>query len=406
MSVLELETLLEHRHGVRLDELTTARLGRLLADEARASGSTPDGAARELLADPVRLQGLVDRITLQETAFFRDPDVFADLAAHLLPAALAAPAAGPPVLWSAGCANGQEAWSLAMLLVEHGVPDFEVVATDLSARAAARAAAGVYDERELRGLDADRRARFLVREGERWRVADGLRRHVRVVHHNSATQPPPVADGSCALVLCRYVLIYLTPAASDALLERIATALRPEGRLLIGAAESLWHLSERFAVEPLPHAVAYRDRAREATVPPRAPRPPAARPAVPVVRAERRGPSAPLPARAAVSAPAPAALPRGAELVRAGEAAAARGELQEAATAFRGAVYLDPDDAVALLRLGLVLEALGDPGALRAFRAARGALDRRPRDRLDDALGGYGPAALDALLAEKLELRA
>jgi Flp pilus assembly protein TadD len=88
-----------------------------------------------------------------------------------------------------------------------------------------------------------------------------------------------------------------------------------------------------------------------------------------------------------------------------GEAAAAAGDLAAAATAFRGAAFLDPDDAAALAQLGLVLEAMDDPGATRAFRAAWAAVDRRPAGELEAALGGFGATALVRLLAEKLEGR-
>jgi len=250
VSVGALTALLERHHGVRVDELTEGLLHQALGEGMAGAGDTLDARARQIAADRVLQQELLDRITLQESSFFRDPLVFADLAAHVLPAAIRALAGRPLVVWSAGCANGQEAWSLAMLLAELGAPRFEVVASDLSETAAARTGAGAYGERELRGLDAARRERFMVRAGARWRVTDSLRRHVRVVHQNVATERPSVADGSCALVLCRYVLIYLTPAAADALLGRIAAALSPDGRLVVGAAESLRHRSERSSRKP------------------------------------------------------------------------------------------------------------------------------------------------------------
>ncbi len=390
MSLAELTVLLERHHGLRVDELTEERLHQALEEGAAATGSTLDTHVSQIAADPVRQQELLDRITLQESSFFRDPPVFADLAAHVLPAAIRALEGRPLVVWCAGCANGQEAWSLVMLLTELGASRFEVVASDLSGPAAERAHAGAYEERELRGLDAARRARFMVRASARWRVADSLRSHVRVVHQNVATEPPPVDAGSCALVLCRYVLIYLTPAAADGLLGRIAAALSADGRLVIGAAESLWHRSERFIPEALPHAVAYRHH-RAARAADRAPHRPARRRAPTTLRVDT-GPR---------ESPSPEA-PDGAALVRRGEAAAAQGDLAAAASAFRDAVRLDPDDAVALVQLGLVLEATDDPGAVRAFRSARSAVGRRPAGELDAALGGFGAAALVRLLAEKL----
>jgi chemotaxis protein methyltransferase CheR len=402
--------MLEARHGMRIDELTEARLRRAVAADAGRSGHDVGDEAERIAADPRRQLDLLDAVTLQETSFFRDPQVFADLATHVLPDAIRAAGNGTLTVWSAGCAFGQEAWSLAMLLTELGAPRFEVLATDLSGAAAARTADGVYLDRELRGLSRDRRDRFMVRDGAGWRVSDALRRHVRVARQNASTDVPPLADGTCALALCRYVLIYLTPAAADQLLGRIAAALEPDGRLVIGAAESLWHLSDRFAPEALPTAVAYRARRAADPLPPRQ----ALQELERATAGRRRG--APTTRHAATGPRRPAVLPRTAApppvpspvlgvpaLVAQGEAAAARGDFAAAAAAFRGAAFLDPDDAIALVRLGLVLEAAGDPGAQRAFRSAWAALERRPLDELETALDGFGPASLVRLLVSKLE---
>jgi chemotaxis protein methyltransferase CheR len=250
MSLQRLRQQLEERDGMRFDELAEHRLRRAL-EESGAAGGSDDAKACAVLDDPALHAALIDRVTLQETSFFRDPKVWADLETTVLPAAIRAAAGGPLVVWSAGCANGQEAWSLAMLLSELGAPRYEVVATDVSEAAVARTLAGRYGERELRGLAAARRDRFLVPVAGGWEVGASLRRHLRAHRQNAATDTPMVADRSCSVVLCRYLMIYLTPAAADQLLERIASALAPDGRLLIGAAESLWHLSERFTAEAL-----------------------------------------------------------------------------------------------------------------------------------------------------------
>ncbi len=171
----------------------------------------------------------------------------------------------------------------------------------------------------------------------------------------------------------------------------------PSGRLVIGAAESLWHLSDRFVVEALPQAVAYRPRAH-------APAARAAQPAAPA-RSAPRSPRRDAPRTAHLdtgprTTPS-TSVPDAQALAREGEAAAARGDHAAAAAAFRGAAYLDPDDAIALTGLGLVLESVGDPGAERAFRSARAALQRRPVPA-GASLGGFDAATLAELLAGKI----
>lgn len=407
MSLPALIELLEREHGLRFDALTADRLRRALA----RGDADPELAARRALTDARVRSGLLDHVTLQESSFFRDPPVWTALAQDLLPAAIGAGQGGPLVIWSAGCANGQEAWSLAMLLHELGAPRFEVVASDLSAAAVARTVAGDYDERELRGLSAQRRDRFMVQRGGRWHVADALRASVRVVHQNVATDPPPVADGTCALVLCRYLLIYLAPGAARELLARFDRALGPDGRLVVGAAESLWHLTERFTAVGVPQAVTYRRRrAADPGHPREVLRRMRAEPGLAHPPRERGQPDpsgapvrrhAPTTALADTGSPPPGSQDA-ASLTAAGEAAAARGDLPGAVVAFRGAVFLDPDAVTALVGLGLALEALGDEGAARAFRAAWTAMLRVGAPGLEAALGGFAAAELLELVAAKL----
>lgn len=378
------------RWGVRFDAPALRRLER-----AVARLGTGDERA------------LVEAVTVQETSWFRDAPVFRVLEHELIPRV----ASRPVRIWSAGCALGQEVWSLAILCAERGLP-CEVVGSDVSRAALARAAAGEYGERELRGLSSARRARWLADLGDgRFRVREELRRGVSFVAHDLVSEAPPFARGTVDLVLCRYVLIYLSPGAVERVLARVEELLRPGGRLLVGGAESLWHLTERFEVDALDGAFAYRPRAARKTARQRATRaavPGTAAPAPVAEDAAVPGTAAPAPPAWNAAVPGPAAAARDAArpsaagqrdaLLAEGEAAVARGELEEAVRAFRGAAYLDPDSALAHLQLGLALEAAADPGAPRAFRAARSALVRRSQD----AVQGWRADELVRLVDAKL----
>lgn len=397
------------RHaGLQFDTTSRDRLARALDDLAREHGTGTDELARELAPGTPVFAELRDRATLQETSWFRDPPWWDAVARTLLPAAAErARAAGRPVvLWSAGCAHGQEAYSLAIACEEAGISDYRVVATDLARPATERAAAGVYAERELRGLSDARRRRWLAPAPGGFAVDGRLRERVEVVHRNAAAAPP-IADGACALVLCRYVLIYLAPGAVRDVLGHVERALEPEGHLMIGAAESLWHLSDRFELVTFPAAFAYRVRRDAPRVPARDRAPTGTRAAGTTgarAGAGPRDPGRPAVPRAAGGRArtaddgdaAPAAL-----LAR-GEAALAAGDVAAAAAAFRGAAYLDPDDPIAHLQLGLALERAGDPGAQRAFRAAWGALRDADPGALRAVLGGYRAEELVHLVAAKL----
>ena len=111
--------LLVGRTGMRVTEGLKERLAACLDGAARASGRTPEGYAAGLAGDPGAFQELLDCVTVQESGFFRHPDQFTALAREVLPSL-----EGPVVVWSAGCANGQEAYSLAMELAASGRPDW------------------------------------------------------------------------------------------------------------------------------------------------------------------------------------------------------------------------------------------------------------------------------------------
>lgn len=404
---------LEARHGLRFEGVSARRLERALRAAAEASGRTVGDQVALLAVDDAAVEDLLDRATLPETSWFRDPVAFSAILAHARGAAARAAAAGRTLrIWSAGCAHGQEPWSVAIGLREAGVEDFEVIATDISPASVAIARAGVYPARGLRGLSDPRRDRWLEPAGEGlWQVRDELRGHVTVVRHGLVEEVPPAPPGSCALVLCRNVLIYLTPRAVERALGRLSTALAPDGVLVLGAGEAVVRRIAGLRATPLGPAFAYvRDdkaspapRAASAPLPPPAGRPaPAVPPAPPPVPAA--GGAAPVPDAAATPGAAPVSPPEPtpfAARMAEGEAAAAARDHVAAAAAFRHAAALDPGAPLAHMGLGLALEALGDPGAARAFRAALSAL-QRPGAVLAEDLGGFHVDELVRLLARRV----
>lgn len=363
--------LLRRHAGFKLDTPNAARLDRVLREAAESNGQPVDRYVAELVPGSATLEDLIDRVTVQETAFFRHAEHFEALAQDILPRLR-----DPITIWSAACANGQEAYSLAMVLEESPHEHWSVVATDISNAALYRARAGDYEERELRGLSAERRERHFVRRGARLALRPELARRVSFARHNLALEPPPFARGRAQVVFCRNVLIYLDGDVAARVLERLRDHLPLDGHLFIGASESLWHLSPCFTPQRLRRGYVHRPAER---LPKPADRPVTAPPARP-----SRG----------------AALPTLAALVGEGERAAAAGDHLEAANAFRRAGYLDPSNVHATLSLGLALEAGGDaPGARRAYRSAQRGLASGGAGGLE----GYGPEALDRLLAAKLE---
>ena len=376
--------LLASEVGLRLDTSSRARLERCLRGGAEGRGLDVPAYADVLRHDRDAMFELLDDLTVQESAFFRDVAHFEVLRDRLLP-----DLPRPVRIWSAGCANGQEPYSLAMLLTEAEV-DFEIMATDVSRAAVRRTTDGRYTDREVAGLDGLRRRRHLLRVDGGWEVRPELRASVRVQHHNMVTSPPPIPARSASVIFCRNVLIYFRRQDSLRVLSRFAEWLPPGGHLFVGASEALWQPPEELEPVRWGNAFSYRVRASKPAPSPQ------------VAAAPPRGP-APRPTPRPPKAPA-TPMPDVAGLLRQGEHALEHGELGAAVSSFRKASYLEPDLPIAHFHLGLALESSGqERAARRAYAAARAALARVPAEELARVLEGFDIAELARVLDDKLE---
>lgn len=176
------------------------------------------------------------------TGFFRDPEAFAALEENVIPRLFEGKNFDDQVrLWSAGCATGEEAYSLAMLLHEQAEEldsstDLQIFATDLSGEAVETAREGLYAESVASDLTTDRLERYLKPEGAHYRVRQELRDMVLFAQHNLLEDPP---FSELDLVSCRNVLIYLNREVQERVFELLHYALRPEGFLFLGGSESI-----------------------------------------------------------------------------------------------------------------------------------------------------------------------
>jgi chemotaxis methyl-accepting protein methylase len=433
--------LLVERTGMRVTEGLKERLAAYLDGAARASGRTPEGYAAGLAGDPGAFQELLDCVTVQESGFFRHPDQFTALAREVLPSL-----EGPVVVWSAGCANGQEAYSLAMELAASGRPDWEVLATDISAAAVARARAGRYSTAELAGLPPVHR-HWLRPAGDLWEVDPALRRRVRVGQADLTTRFP-APPGRCQVVFCRNVLIYLTREVTESFLDRLSSWLTPGGLVFLGYSETMLAPTDRLRLDRVGDTHALRvvppgsgrlqgsgglvgsgglEGSGGLWTTPDAPAPGRLRSPTGGPGAEPAGwsasgrPAAVLggPGSGATPAPGSGATPApgsvtpapgsggvgdaAADMIEAGVVAAAGGDPRGAVAAFRRAVFLEPDRPAAWFQLGLALEAVaGRQGARRAYAAALAALERCDQGAVEAELDGWRTGELAGVLRAKL----
>jgi len=404
--------MLDARIGLKTDLSFRPRLARALLDVAKREHLDAAGLLAAAAVDGPVLDDLIGRVTVQETAFFRHPEQFQTLVDVLLPTI-----AGPVHAWSAACSNGQEPYSLAMTLREHGRVG-TVLATDVAPDAVRRTIDGIYDQRELSGVSPQRLQQHFTTfgDGGMWRVQQPVRAFVTARRHNLLA-PIPSEVGRCQIVFCRNVLIYFSAEHATRFLDRLAHAMAPTAHLVIGATETISHVDDRFEAVRLGACYAYRPRPHAR---PRRAVGPSSATAVVGTRApgvddqpsrpERpdRRPRLSAAARtetttaARANPPTMDAVPPPPDARTAGNRLLAAGEDRGAVVEFRRWAYDHPDDPLAHFHLGTALAGSGHPlAARRAFCTALNALDSAGPQLLDRTLEGYELGALRALLVAK-----
>jgi chemotaxis protein methyltransferase CheR len=189
------------------------------------------------------VQAVIEAMTTNDSAFFRDRKTFDEFRDIVLPALKEARSDTKQLkIWCTACAAGQEPYSIAMLLDDAKLADegwsITLVATDINSQMIARAQEGVYSQFEVqRGLPIRRLVSNFTQEGANWRISDHLRRMVTFRTFNLLDSYGWLPD--CDVVFCRNVLMYFDLKTRASVLERIGDILMPDGALLVGPAESM-----------------------------------------------------------------------------------------------------------------------------------------------------------------------
>ncbi len=208
---------------------------------------------RRLQTDKAEVDTLFRNLLVGVTQFFRDPEAFQALESDVLPNLFKEAdetSESPGVrVWVPGCATGEEAYSLAMLMAEHrdavgSQASIQVLATDINDRAISVARRGLYAHTIAKGLSTERLHRFFQRREDDYQVSEDLREMVLFAEHD-LTQDPPF--GRMDLISCRNLLIYFDVEMQRCVLERFAYSLRSGGYLLLGTSEGAGRASEFFA---------------------------------------------------------------------------------------------------------------------------------------------------------------
>ena len=246
---------LDRRCGLRTELVSDVQFAQAV-EKAAASAACHDAAEfvralrLETQTDGPLLQQLIRRVTIGETSFFRHPEDLRWLSEQTIPRLLAAREAQGDLrlrLWSAGCASGEEAYSLAALaLAEIGKrPNAEawqltVLATDINSDALTVAKRAEYGEWSFRGVSTEDRGRWFTATGDRSTPNAEIRRPVSLAYLNLRDPIYPAimtGTSSLDLIVCRNVFIYFFPAMIAEALQRFEQCLAPEGSLLCGPSD-------------------------------------------------------------------------------------------------------------------------------------------------------------------------
>ncbi|MBD1553684.1 CheR family methyltransferase [Pseudomonas typographi] len=395
---------LHQRIGLDVASVGAALIERAVRQRSEQVGAGHLDAYWALLQHSVQeQQALTEAVIVPETWFMRYPESFAAVArmARQLSQALAGTRALK--LLSLPCSTGEEPYSLAMALLDAGLPpaSFRIDGVDISPHSVAKAERGIYGRNSFRGSPLAFRERYFDQHSEGYRVHERVRQPVRLQAGNVLDPALLAGGGTYDFVFCRNLLIYFDPPTQRRVLETLKRFLHEEGVLFIGPAEGSLLASLGMRPMPIAQAFAFVRQAPQAASPVTAPVRPAL--ALPQVLTPRPAmpPRPPLAVRPTVVADgANELLARIATFANEGNTAAALGACEqflrdhppraqvfywlgllsdvsgkhvEAQGYYRKALYLEPQHAEALAHLAMLLAGQGDVAAARRLqeRAAR-----------------------------------
>jgi two-component system CheB/CheR fusion protein len=204
------------------------------------------------------LDALYREILIKVTSFFRDPEMFSVLKSKVLPEIVSRLSMEMPIrVWVPGCATGEEAYSIAIVLLEFLSerslnPPVQIFATDISEEALDRARAGIYVENIALDVSSERLRRFFVKHPGGFQVSKVVRDLCVFARQNVAKDPP---FSKLDLISCRNVLIYLEPVLQKRIIPMFRYALKPSGFLLLGGSETIGSFQDIFDVADRTHRI-------------------------------------------------------------------------------------------------------------------------------------------------------
>jgi chemotaxis protein methyltransferase CheR len=252
--------------GLHFDEEAMFLFERRLVDRVEALGLDDFYAYYKFLRfhpeGRAELDEAIERLTTKETYLFRQEYQLRSFRDQLLPELARTHAARRRIgVWSAGCATGEEVYTIAILLIESGLFagwDVKVVGSDICRGSVAAARRGVYREAAFRTTPESARERYFVNQGDAWEVKAEVKRLCHFGQLNLMDGTHPLMLGQVDVIFCRNVLIYFDVKSRRRVIDGFYERLVPGGYLLLGHSESLLNLTTAFELVHLKEDLVYR----------------------------------------------------------------------------------------------------------------------------------------------------
>jgi len=250
--------------GMLFGETKRYYIERRVADRLLATGS-PNFTIyfSALRADPEERERLINAFTVNETYFYREEHQLACLSRSLLPDLITTRRPGDKIrIWSAPCSTGEEAYSIAIWLLENwrmvDAYNVEIIGSDIDTRVLEAAHQGLYGERALSRLSAEVvEAYFEPPHRHRRQIISDLRESVTFNQANLVDGPSLAGQGTFDVIFCRNVLIYFDEDSRLVAAGNLYDRLAPGGYLCLGHTESMTRISDRFLVRRFEDAIVY-----------------------------------------------------------------------------------------------------------------------------------------------------
>jgi len=262
--IRDLAELIEEVSGIDLPERDLGRLEAIVSRRMASLGlASIQEYVRSLRKEPGSSEwpGLLNQVTIKESFLFRGEAHFEALAETVIPELVRRRPNRRLKVWSAGCARGEEAATLAIVLAENSDvrgKDWEIVATDVDSEALVEAREGIFGRRAVARVPAELLARYFTPIGDRFQLVPDLRARIAYRPLNLAEPRPEFGNRSFDIIFLRNVLIYFRPEVQKRVVSRVGQELADDGFLFLGPSESLMFLGSDLHARDLGSCFCYR----------------------------------------------------------------------------------------------------------------------------------------------------